>query len=65
MASGPEAQSGEKPRSQVTGSGKPQCQLTVKTEMAVDECVYRRRQLMPGEIETAHDFPRDILRGVL
>jgi hypothetical protein len=45
-------------------SGEPQCQLTVRTEMAVDECRYRRRQLMPGEIEAAQNFPSDILRGI-
>jgi hypothetical protein len=32
--------------------------------MAVDERRDRWRQIMPGEIETAHNFPRDILRGI-
>jgi hypothetical protein len=39
--------------------------LTVRTEVTVDECLDRRRQLMPDEIETAHNFQRDILRGIL
>jgi hypothetical protein len=54
-----------KPLSQVTGSGEPQCQLAVRTEMAVDECRYRRGQGITGKIETAHNFPRDIFRGIL
>jgi hypothetical protein len=33
--------------------------------VAVDECLYRRRQLMSGEIEMPQNFPRDILRGIL
>jgi hypothetical protein len=45
-------------------SGEPQGQLTARTEMAVDERRDRWRQIMPGEIETAHNFPRDILRGI-
>jgi hypothetical protein len=55
----------QKPLSQVTGSGEPQCQLAVRTEMAVDECRYRRGQGITGEIATAHNFPRDILRSIL
>jgi hypothetical protein len=33
--------------------------------MAVDKRRYRRGQGVAGEIETAHNFPRDIFRGVL
>jgi hypothetical protein len=33
--------------------------------MAVDECRYRRGQGITGEIATAHNFPRDILRSIL
>ena len=51
--------------SQDTGSGEPQCQLTIRTEMPVDECRNRRGQGITGKIETAHNFPRDILRGIL
>ena len=33
--------------------------------MTVDERPDRWRQLLVGEIETAHNFPRDIFRGIL
>ena len=33
--------------------------------MAVDERCNRGGQGITGEIETAHNFPRDILRGIL
>jgi hypothetical protein len=41
-----------------------QGQLTVRTEVSVDERPYRRGQVT-GKIGTAHNFQRDILRGIL
>jgi hypothetical protein len=35
--------------------------LTIRAEVAFNECLYRRRQLMPGEIDAAQNFPCDIL----
>src|ERR1700716_3719137 len=47
------------------GSGEPQYQLTVRTKVAVDERRYRRGQGIAGKIKSAHNFRRDILRGIL
>src|SRR5450755_1020392 len=51
--------------SQDTGSGEPQCQLAVRTEVAVDERRYRRGQGITGKIKAAQYLPRDILRSIL
>jgi hypothetical protein len=45
-------------------SGEAQCELAIRAEVAVDERLDRQRQLLAGEIETAHYFARDILRGI-
>ena len=47
------------------GSGEPQCQLMVRTKVAVDERRYRRGQGIAGKIKSAHNFRRDIFRGIL
>jgi hypothetical protein len=52
-------------RGQGIGSGEPQCQLTVRTDVAVDERRKRRGQGTPGEIEAAHNLPRDVLPCIL
>jgi hypothetical protein len=39
-------------------------QLTVWTEMAVDECGYRRGQGITGEVDASANFARDIFRDI-
>jgi hypothetical protein len=41
-------------------AGQSQAQLTVRTEVEVDERRNRRRRLLADEIETAQNLPRDI-----
>jgi hypothetical protein len=39
--------------------------LTARTKVTVDKRRYRRGQGVAVKIKTAHNFPRDLLRGIL